>query len=163
MSPCFLLQDLLHKRIALSALYTTTMVTFAGIKVSVVRHQDSQPYAEYVAHNILPKRPRKPQEVFIEVDSGERFDVIVEILPEFKFGSSPHVKFWYKLSGDGHRSTRRAVSIRSAKAAFDAKKPLTFRQSHESRRIDDKWMRCGYTFAPLQIGMLVSSHCLGVS
>lgn len=161
--PFFLLTHLLHKPIALTALYSTTMVTFAGVNVSVVRHQNSQPYAEYEAQNILPKLPRKPQEVFIEVDSGERFGVVVKLLPEFKFGSSPDVRITYALGGDGNRSAFHDVSARSAKQVFAKGKPIVSRRSHKTCRINDKWMKCGYTFAPLQIGMLTSSHCSRMS
>lgn len=129
------------------------MVQHKGVKVTIVRHHDKQPYNEYKPRKKATPGHRKAKTTYIEATSGERFAVVVEILPGFNFGSSKHLQVtasidecvessWIIDAKDVNGSTS-ATSLADRQITWDS----------EGRLIDGKWNSYGLTFAKLKIGM----------
>ena len=133
------------------------MVQHKGVKVTIVRHHDKQPYNEYRPKKNANAGHRKAKTTYIEAVSGERFAVIVEVQPGFNFRSSSHLQItvsidefvessWLIDAKDVNGSTA-AASVEDRQVVWDS----------EERLIDGKWSSYGLTFTPLKIGMHASN------
>ena len=130
------------------------MVQHKGVKVTIVRHHDKQPYTEYKPDKKAAVGHRRNKTTYIEAVSGERFAVVVEILPGFNFKASRQLQVtaaidecvessWTIDAKDVNDSTA-AASVENRQVVWDS----------EERLINGKWRSYGLTFAPLKIGML---------
>jgi hypothetical protein len=129
------------------------MVQQHGVKVTMVRHHDKQPYYEHKSEQTPTGGRRKSKIVYVEVISGERFAVIVEILPGFDFMSCSHLlvtacidenldSHW-PIRADKVNDSMGVTSIEDRQVVWD----------QEERLIDGKWKNYGLTFAQLKIGI----------
>ena len=122
---------------------TTTapaMVLFENVQATVIRYDDKKPYHEYKITQQPTKRSQTLKEAYIEVFSGERFAVVVDLLSTFDFQSAPDVQIMCQVDG-----------MNACGSKNDALKRATLDKL--SRTIDGKWMTCGMMFADLQLGM----------
>lgn len=74
------------------------MVLYQGIRATIKRHDDDEPYREYK----IPNSPRsgRGKEVYIEAVSGERFYVLVEVATKFDFKSSKDVQIEFEVDNE---------------------------------------------------------------
>jgi len=129
------------------------MVQHKGVKVTIVRHHDKQPYNEYKPKKTAAVGHRKVKTTYIEAVSGERFAVLVEILPGFNFRSSKHLQITaaidecvessWTIDAKDLKGSTAAASLEDRRVVWDS----------EERLIDGKWNSYGLTFAPLKIGI----------
>jgi hypothetical protein len=131
------------------------MVRYKGIKATILRYDDKQPYREYPQAQKYYGYRRRCKEVYIEAVSEERFTVVVEIMPGFDFMSSTHVKI--KLSVDNrwkaHWSIAATDVTKSKSAAATDDRQIVWDQ--DERLVNDKRMSCGMTFTRLQIRKVI--------
>jgi hypothetical protein len=128
------------------------MVQYENVKATVIRYEDKEPYPEYGTTQKAAGRTQHVETAYIEIVSGERFTVVVELLPAFDFQSSSHVRIRCSVDGMAPKNfhvSERDVEISHSAAAYNRKK--TWEQS--IRKIDGRWMKCGLEFADLQLGM----------
>lgn len=133
------------------------MVQHKGVKVTIVRHHDKQPYNEYKPNKKATPGHRKAKTTYIEARSGERFAVVVEILPGFNSKSSPHLQITAAI--DEHVESSWTIDAKDAKDVKDSTAAASVEDRQvvwdsEERLINGKWRSYGLTFAPLKIGML---------
>lgn len=129
------------------------MVQHKGVKVTIVRHHDRQPYDEYKPNKKTSPGHRKAKTTYIESRSGERFAVVVEILPGFNFKSSRHLQITaavdecvesnWTIDAENVNGSTAATSLEDRQVVWDS----------GERLINGKWKSYGLTFAPLKIGM----------
>jgi hypothetical protein len=136
------------------------MVFFQGIKATILRHRDKQPYTEYATALSTADALYKRKRFYVEAGTGERFVVMVEVTPEFDFKSSSHVQLTTYLH-DGAESNwpiaAKDVSSSTSAAAVEARKIVW---DTDERLIDGKWMSCGLAFSELRKGTNVRDSLL---
>jgi hypothetical protein len=129
------------------------MVQFKNIEVTVIRYDDKKPYTEHKLTPDATKQPQTVKEAYVEVVTGERFAVVVEVLPAFSFQSLPHVQILLAVDGmksqNFYISRENVLNSRTAAASMSRKKVW----EEDTRGIDGKWMKCALVFADLQLGM----------
>lgn len=130
------------------------MDLFKDIRATVVRYDDKKPYTEYTISQQPTKHSQTVKEAYIEIVSGERFAVVVDILSTFDFQSAPDVKIRCEFDGMvvhvGYVSKKEATSTHMGTEIGKLKR-TTFESS--PRKIDGRWMDFGLVFADLQLGM----------
>ncbi|GAB7326912.1 hypothetical protein MBLNU13_g10878t1 [Cladosporium sp. NU13] len=127
------------------------MVKHKGVKVTIVRYHDKQPYNEYKPKKKATAGHRKAKTTYIEAVSGERFAVVVEILPGFNFKSSRHLQITAAVDECVQSSwTIDAKDVNGPTAATTVEDRQVVWDSEE-RLIDGKWNSYGLTFAALKI------------
>lgn len=134
------------------------MVQFKHVKVTVIRYDDKKPYHEYRIAQNATMRARNTKEAYVEAVSGERFAVVVEVLPAFDFKSAPFVRI--KVAIDGLNSKHlyiRQADVNGTHDSATSKKECRV-QEDCTREIDGRWMRCGLVFAELQLGICKIYH-----
>ena len=130
------------------------MVLFKNVRATVIRYDDKKPYHEYKVTQQPSKRSPTLKEAYVEVVSGERFAVVVELLSTFDFQSAPDVLIRCQVDGMGYSTT--CISRKQATSTHMGTEIPTFQPktlSCDVRKIDGKWMKCGLVFADLQLGM----------
>jgi hypothetical protein len=129
------------------------MVQHKGVKVTIVRHHDKQPYTEYKPDKKAAVGHRKTKTTYIEAVSSERFAVVVEILPGFNFKSSRQLQVTAAIDECVESSwTIDAKDVKSPAGAESLEDRQVIWDSEE-RLIDGKWKSYGLSFSPLKIGM----------
>jgi len=129
------------------------MVQFQNIRATVVRYDDKEPYPEYDLIQSETKNAQTLREAYIEVVSGERFAVVVDILPGFDFQSAPDLRF--RISADGMKPSRFCLSKKDVTKGRGAAAIKRRRAIWEdvTRKTEGTWMTCGLVFADLQLGL----------
>lgn len=136
---------------------TTTapaMVLFENVQAMVIRYDDKKPYHEYNVIQQPTERSQTLKEAYIEVVSGERFAVRVDLLSTFDFQSAPDVRIRWQVDGMGYSTT--CISRKQATSTHMGTEIPTFQPKTLSCgvwNIDGKWMKCGMVFADLQLAM----------
>ena len=119
------------------------MVLFENVQATVIRYDDKKPYLEYNLSQQPTMHSQTVKEAYIEVVSGERFAVVVDLLSTFDFQSAPDVQIMCQVDGMNRVYACASKNDTLRRATLD--KLL--------RTIDGKWMTCGMMFADLQLGM----------
>jgi len=129
------------------------MVQFKNIRATVIRYDDKEPYPEYKLTRKATTNAQTLKETYVEVVSGERFAVVVEILPGFDFQSAPDVRT--SFSADGMRPTNFCISKKNVTKGRGAAAIKRRRRIWEdyTRKTEGMWKECGLVFADLQLGM----------
>lgn len=136
------------------------MVTSKGVKANLVRYEGHEPYAEYLLPRGALKHPDKEELVFVEAVTGERFGIIVELLPGFDFKSKPAVEVAYSIDGsDGFTDHLSAEDAKRPTAVIGDRRCEAWTTG---RLIHGKWWNCSFFFAELRVGTLTfATTCVG--
>lgn len=136
------------------------MVQAQGYEVSIVRHDDQSTFPEFEAPVDSLSYTEDPNEVFIEAETGVRFDILVQLHGELR-GKSPHVKISYSLDG------QRGCCLYAAARKSDATALVRWSKKHsfeyDAQYVNEEWIACGFLFNELGIGRtstLFSHVCL---
>lgn len=127
------------------------MVVSDKVEVYLERYRDDVRYREYVAPLGTPKYTGNANERYIAVGTDERFRIVVNLLPGFRFLGQTKVRVEYYVNrGDGYIQT---LSKRRSKHA-----PTSDRSHREgcfetvTQFINGQYMNCGLTFGELKSG-----------
>jgi hypothetical protein len=129
------------------------MVQDQGIDVYLAPHSDTtKRYPEHAVPSTSPVFSSNANEVYIEAVDGERFVIVVDLLKDFDAKGSKNLKIDYGIDGGGTmgqssypqpaKCVRKHARLRGRDIA-----------ETEVRKIDGRWVRCGYTFAQLNMGI----------
>lgn len=130
------------------------MVQYENVSATLIRFDDKTPYPEFEITQSAAKRTQNVKQAYVEIIAGERFAVVVELLPEFDFQSSPHVKI--SCSVDGIKLKKFCVSKNDVKSSGSAGVNDQSRRNtlaESTQKIDGRWIKCGLVFTHLQLGM----------
>ena len=123
----------------------TVVVQLNNVKAYVIMCDDETPYKEYRITKNATKRSRTFNEAYVEIVAGERFAVVVKLLPGFEFRSSSHVEVTVHIDG--------VLSL-----AWIFPKPkrggtgsATF--EHYTHAVDGEWTTSDLQFVDLQLGL----------
>ena len=137
-----------------TATATAFMVLFKNIRATVIRYDDKKPYHEYKLTQNATKRSQTVKEAYVEVVSGERFAVVVELLSTFDFQSAPDVRIRRQV--DGMKQSNIFLSKKQATSTHMGNQIGTLQRrtwGQYPRKIDGRWMNCALVFTDLQLGM----------
>lgn len=105
-------------------------------------------YPEHAVPTTSPVFPGNSNEVYIEAVDGERFVIVVDLLKGFDTKGSKMLKINHTIEGGGNgqhmsyselaKRARRRPSLQGRDVA-----------ASEVKKIDGRWVKCGYTFAPM--------------
>ena len=129
------------------------MVQFKNVKATVIRYSDKKPFSEYKSVQNATEQSPDAKKVYIEVVPGERFAVVINILPNFDFQSSPDIRI--RCSADGmfpkrHYRSKKYVNNNRSAAARNQRR-VSWEQN--TKKVDGRWMEYGLVFAELQLGI----------
>lgn len=120
----------------------------SGVEVHIIRTDDSKTYIRLPT----PERTRTIYDrlvSYIEVDSGESFEVIVQLHPEFDFKGQSHVRIECTI-GSNTYFYQYSEEQRRREMLYGV---LTIRCTHDFRFVRGNWMKFGFQFAELVKGM----------
>ena len=129
------------------------MVLFENVQATVIRYDDKKPYLEYNLSQQPTMHSQTVKEAYIEVVSGERFAVVVDLLSTFDFQSAPDVHIRCQVDGMEYFNT--CISKKKATSTHMGREVGTLQRRTlecHKRKIDGKWMKWGLIFADLQLG-----------
>lgn len=132
------------------------MVQDQGIDVYLAPYSDtSKRYPEHAVPTTSRAFSGNPNEVYIEAVDGERFVIVVDLLDDFDAKGSERLKINYNIDGVGYSGTSNY-----SKLAKGTRKQARLQRRQiadsEVKKVDGRWVKCGYTFAQLKMGNIHS-------
>jgi hypothetical protein len=112
-------------------------------------------YQEHTAPVGSPVYTGNPNDVWIEAVDGERFVIVVDLLNGFDPKGSKAIRTRCKVHGVSHESYHSYLRVNDGVPQGVGIQGHIARET-EARKIDGRWVRCGYAFARLEIGMICS-------
>jgi len=128
------------------------MVQDQGIDVYLAPYSDiTKRYPEHTIPDTSPVFSGNANEVYIEAVDGERFIIVVDLLEDFDAKGSKRLKTEYIIDGGGStgNSSYPELAKRTRKRARLQGREVV---ENEVKKIDGRWVDCGYTFAQLKMG-----------
>lgn len=92
-------------------------------------------------------------EVWVQAMNGERFVVVVDLMEDFDAQSSKMLRIGVGID-DEETWTSRNYSELDCKTSDGANVEGRYSFQAVTRKVDGRWLRCGFTFVPLEMGML---------
>lgn len=131
------------------------MVQDQGIDVYIAPFSDiTKRYPEHAVPADSPVHTNDPNEIYIEAVDGERFVIVVDLLEDFDPQESTWSYIRYDVDGgiwSMSSSYSRLQSTRSQESPLNGRSVC----SHASRRFDGRWLKCGFVFSPLGMGIVL--------
>lgn len=128
------------------------MVQDQGVDVYLAPFSDiTKRYPEYAVPIDSPVQSNDPNEVYIEAVNGERFVIVVDLLGDFDTQQGKMLLIDYDVDGDlptescTYQKLKRELT---QNVGLKGRKLLT----SYARKIDGRWVECGFSFAPLEMG-----------
>jgi hypothetical protein len=126
------------------------MVKSQGVEAYLVRYEDKHRYPEHA--------PLPTQEgvldlftmAYVEIVTGERYEIFVVFTADFNFKSLPDVKIIWSVDKNHCHSF---LSSQKLQDSIQTKGQYERGVSCIPALVDGKWMNCGLSFADLQLGM----------
>jgi hypothetical protein len=114
-------------------------------------------YREYAAPVDSPVYTGDPNEVWIEAVDGERFVIVVDLLNGFDRRGSKALQIHRRVNDDWYSSVQGYWLLRRpVPDGVDLQGRET--RDTEARKVDGRWVKCGYAFGRLEIGILCSNR-----
>ena len=121
------------------------------VEVYLARYSDGVRLKEFTAPPGTLKHPVDPNESYVEATTGERFKIVVNLLPGFKFLGSPKVRVEFHVDqGSYIWDTFSKVKDRSASPSDRSHREMSLDEIQQF--IDGQHMDCGLTFGELTPG-----------
>ena len=133
------------------------MVQDQGIDVYLAPYSDiSKRYPEHAVPSTSPAFSGNSNEVYIEAVDGERFVIVVDLLAAFDSKGSKWLCVSFVKDGQLEEASVR-MSHQSWLARHTHNIPRLEGRGvihSDVRKIDGRWVECGFKFAQLQIGKI---------
>jgi hypothetical protein len=126
------------------------------VEVYLARYSDGVRLNEFTAPPGTPKHTGDPNESYVEATTGERFQIVVKLLPGFKFLGSPKVRVDFYVDQGGHVWG----TLSKKKDRFASPSDMSHREyilDDIQQFIDGQHMDCGLTFGELTPGLYPST------
>lgn len=135
------------------------MVQDQGFDVYLAPFSDiTKRYPEYTVPANFPVLTRDANEVYIEAVDGERFVIVVDLLKNFNARQGKMLVIGYDADGEKCTSNVMLNELLITKprgSRLKGRKVL----SSTARKVDGRWVACGFAFAPLRMGTSLSEYC----
>jgi hypothetical protein len=126
------------------------MVKSQGVEAYLVRYEDKHRYPE---HAPLPTEEGLldlTTMAYVEIVTGERYEIVVVLTADFDFKGLPDARLVWEVD-----TNRRQVIYSSQKVQNSIRSEGQHKRGFSCAPafLDGKWMKCGLSFADLQLGM----------
>jgi hypothetical protein len=129
---------------------TAKMVRSQGVEAYLVRYEDKYRYPEHEPLRASNEASDPTTMAYVEVSTGERYEIIVVLTAGFDFKDCPAVRVSWKSDNDPGRRT--VCSAHNVQRAIRSEGRLEQKFSARPLLVDGNWMNHGLSFADLQIG-----------